>query len=70
MIVKMKFLSITGPRADIDRMTNRYLSKYEMQLENALTELKTVDNLMPFLEMNWQRLFTESVQGVVTEMMC
>ena len=52
MIVKMKFLSITGPRADIDRMTNRYLSKYEMQLENALTELKTVDNLMPFLEMN------------------
>ena len=48
----MKFLSITGPRADIDRMTNRYLSKYEMQLENALTELKTVDNLMPFLEMN------------------
>lgn len=33
-------------------MTNRYLSKYEMQLENALTELKTVDNLMPFLEMN------------------
>ena len=52
MIVKMKFLSITEPRADIDRMTNRYLSKYEMQLENALTELKTVDNLMPFLEMN------------------
>ena len=50
MIVKMKFLSITGPRADIDRMTNRYLSKYEMQLENALTELKTVDNLMPFLD--------------------
>ena len=48
----MKFLSITGPRADIDRMTNRYLSKYEMQLENAFTELKTVDNLMPFLEMN------------------
>lgn len=52
MIVKMKFLSITGPRTDIDRMTNQYLSKYEMQLENAITELKTVDNLMPFLEVN------------------
>ena len=24
MIVKMKFLSITGPRADIDRMTMEY----------------------------------------------
>ena len=52
MIVKMKFLSVTGPRTDIDRMTNQYLSKYEMQLENAITELKTVDNLMPFLEVN------------------
>lgn len=52
MIVKMKFLSITGPRTDIDRVTNLYLSKYEMQLENALTELKTVDNLLPFLEVN------------------
>ena len=52
MIVKMKFLSITGPRTDIDRVTNLYLSKYEMQLENAITELKTVDNLLPFLEVN------------------
>ena len=52
MIVKMKFLSITGPRTDIDRMTDQYLSKYEMQLENAITELKTADNLMPFLEVN------------------
>ena len=52
MIVKMKFLSITGPRNDIDRVTNLYLSKYEIQLENAITELKTVDNLLPFLEVN------------------
>lgn len=52
MIVKMKFLSITGPRSDIDRVTQRYLSKYEIQLENALTELRTVDNLLPFVEVN------------------
>ena len=32
----MKFLSITGPKADIDRMVNQYLSKYEIHLENAL----------------------------------
>ena len=52
MIVKMKFLSISGPRTDIDRVCDVYLSKYEMQLENALTELKTTDNLMPFVEVN------------------
>lgn len=52
MIVKMKFLSISGPRTDIDRVSGKYLSKYEMQLENALTELKTTDNLMPFMELN------------------
>lgn len=52
MIVKMKFLSISGPRTDIDRVTSQYLSKYEMQLENAITELKTTDNLLPFMDLN------------------
>ncbi len=52
MIVKMKFLSISGPRDDIDRVCEVYLSKYEMQLENAVTELKTTDNLLPFVEVN------------------
>ena len=41
MIVKMKFLSISGPKNDIDRVCEVYLSKYEMQLENAAAELKT-----------------------------
>lgn len=45
MIEKMKFLSITGPKADIDRMTETYLSKYEIHLENALSELTEVANL-------------------------
>lgn len=44
MIVKMKFLSISGPKNDIDRVCEVYLSKYEMQLENAAAELKTTDN--------------------------
>ena len=52
MIVKMKFLSISGPRTDIDRVCDVYLSKYEMQLENAIAELKTTDNLLPFVEVN------------------
>lgn len=52
MIVKMKFLSITGPKNDIERMAGQYLSKYEIQLENALTELKTVQNLRAYTDKN------------------
>lgn len=52
MIVKMKFINISGPRNDIDRVTDQYLSRYEIQLESALSELKTVDNLRPFVELN------------------
>lgn len=52
MIVKMKFVNISGPRNDIDRVTDLYLSRYEIQLESALSELKTVDNLRPFMEIN------------------
>lgn len=52
MIEKMKFLSITGPKADIDRVADTYLSRYEMHLENALSELKTVKNLQPYIEAN------------------
>ncbi len=55
MIVKMKFLSISGPAADIDRVCETYLTKYEMQLENAVTELKTTENLLPFAEVNLYR---------------
>ena len=52
MIEKMKFLSITGPREDIDRVVDTYLSRYEIHLENALSELKTVKNLRPYIEAN------------------
>ena len=52
MIEKMEFISITGPKADIDRVVNQYLSKYEIHLENALAQLKTVQNLTPYLEIN------------------
>ncbi len=48
----MKFLSITGPKSDIDRVAETYLSKYEIQLENTLSELKTVQDLRPYIEIN------------------
>lgn len=52
MIEKMKFLSITGPKEDIDRVVDTYLSKYEIHLENALSQLKTVKDLRPYIETN------------------
>lgn len=65
MIVKMKFVSITGPRSDIDRVTDLYLSRYEVQLEHAMSELKTVDNLRPFVEINpYKDALTKAAQFV------
>lgn len=48
----MKFLSIAGPKADIDRVAHDYLSRYEIYLENALTELQGVKDLRPYIEIN------------------
>lgn len=65
MIVKMKFINISGPRNDIDRVTDLYLSRYEIQLESALSELKTVDNLRPFVELNpYKDVLAKAVQFV------
>ena len=52
MIEKMEFISITGPKGDIDRVVGEYLTKYEIHLENALAELNTVQTLTPYLEVN------------------
>lgn len=52
MVEKMQFLSLTGPKNDIDRVMDQYLSKYEIQLENALSELQTVADLRPFIAIN------------------
>lgn len=65
MIVKMKFINISGPRDDIDRVTDLYLSRYEIQLESALSELKTVDNLRPFVELNpYRDVLAKAIQFV------
>jgi len=52
VIEKMKFLTISGPKDDIDRVVNTYLSKYQIHLEHALTELKSVRRIMPYIEIN------------------
>jgi V/A-type H+-transporting ATPase subunit I len=52
VIVKMKFVSITGPKEDIDRVVNQYMSKYEVHLENALTQLNQIQQLSPYIQIN------------------
>ena len=52
MIDKMQFISLTGPREDFDRVIDCYISKYDIQLENAMSELKNVKHLRPFTEPN------------------
>lgn len=56
----MKFLSITGSKHQIDRAIDTYLGKYEIQLENALTELKNVRNLHPGTDANPYKEFYQS----------
>lgn len=48
----MKYLNITGPKKDIDRVVNTYFTKYEIHLENALAELSSVHDVSPFQEPN------------------
>ncbi len=50
MIEKMKFISISGPKDDLDRVVNQVLSRYPIQFEHALTELKSASrsSLVPY----------------------
>ncbi|MBO5524401.1 MAG: ATPase, partial [Roseburia sp.] len=48
----MKLLHITGPKADIDRVMDTYLSNYEIHFENAIASLNNLANVRPFVESN------------------
>lgn len=52
LIEKMSFVSITGPKGDIDRIVDDYISKYEIQLEYAPSELKSINTLYPYVGQN------------------
>ena len=52
MIEKMKFVNIIGPKAQLDPVVERYLSRYEIQLENAMGELKELKNITPCADNN------------------
>lgn len=52
MIEKMNFVNITGPREKIDDIVEKYLSKYEIHLEYAPAELKSINTLYPYTDSN------------------
>lgn len=60
----MKFISLTGPKTDIDRVVNNYLSKYEIHLENAIVELQEVKGLTPFIEENPYKEYLEKANRI------
>ena len=68
MIAKMKFVSLSGPKADIDRMVNKYLSKYEIHLENALTALGDDQHLVPYVQKNPYKDLLATA-GIYTELL-
>ncbi|MDD5859236.1 MAG: V-type ATPase 116kDa subunit family protein [Eubacteriales bacterium] len=68
MIEKMKFITLTGPKDDIDRVTETYLRKYEIHLENAMTELSDVKNLVPFQEPNPYKELLTRVKNLTDQM--
>lgn len=55
MVEKMELLHITGPREDIDRVMDVYLSNYDIHFENAMTSLGSLSNVRPFAETNVYR---------------
>ena len=59
MIEKMKFISIIGPKQQLDLVVEQYLGKYEIQLENAMGELKELKNITPCAENNPYRELDE-----------
>ena len=68
MIAKMKFVSLSGPKADIDRMVNKYLSKYEIHLENALNALGEERHLVPYVQKNPYKDLLATA-GIYTELL-
>lgn len=52
MVEKLKFLYMTGPGEDLDRVMAEYLEHYEIHFEPAISVLGEKENLIPIAEKN------------------
>ena len=61
MIEKMSFVTLAGPKSEIDSLVSHYLSRHDIHLENALTEFSSSDQFTTFTEENpFQEIFRKS----------
>ena len=48
----MSFVTLAGPKTEIDNLVENYLSKHDIHLENALTEFSSNEQFTTFSEEN------------------
>lgn len=65
MVEKMKLLHITGPKNDVDRVMEQYLSRYEIHFENAASGFGISGHVRPFAETNIYKDACTKAPGVV-----
>lgn len=65
MITEMSLVNITGPRDDIDRMSDQYLTKYEIHLENTLQELSGIETLRPYTSTDPYQPYIEQIHTLL-----
>ncbi|AMB98872.1 ATPase [Aerococcus urinaehominis] len=70
MIKKMSLVNITGPRDDIDRMADKYLTDYEIHLENALKELSEIKTLRSYTSPNPYEAWLERLDKLLAQIDC
>lgn len=70
MIVKMNFVSIMGKTDDIDRVISKYISKYEIQFENALTEISAENHIRPLESTNEYAKYIKDAEALVKIVNC
>jgi len=65
MIEKMKYINLMGPVTELDRVSEQYLSRYEIQLEHTVKELTNEKGLMPFTDPNLYAPLLRKAEGFV-----
>ena len=61
MIEKISFVTLAGPKTEIDYLVDHYLGKHDIHLENALSELSSAEQFTTFTEENpFKAMLTKS----------
>ena len=61
MIEKMSFVTLAGPKTEIDYLVDHYLCNHDILLENALSDLSSAYQFTTFTEENpFKAMLTKS----------